>query len=61
MSEAAINQTYNLEGLRKITVLEVARESEKRRGTCKDQLRARTSGDFGGKDISAAKAQRDLG
>ncbi len=62
LSEKAIGQTYNLEGRRKVTVLEVAEGIRKSLG---DQVRIEfvpeRAGDFGGKEISAEKAERELG
>jgi len=62
MSNKAINQTYNLEGPRKITVLEVA---EGIRANIGDRVRIEfvpeRPGDFGGKEVSAEKARRELG
>ena len=62
MSKDAINQTYNLEGPRKITVLEVA---EGIRSILGDQVKIQfvpeRPGDFGGKEVSAAKARNELG
>jgi UDP-glucose 4-epimerase len=62
MKEVACNQTYNLEGLRKVTVLEVAEGIRKNVGDhVKIQFVPERPGDFGGKEISAEKAQRELG
>ena len=62
MSEKAINQTYNIEGLRKVTVLEVAEGIRANIGEHVNiQFVPERPGDFGGKEVSAAKAQRDLG
>ena len=62
MSPKAVNQTYNLEGLRKVTVLEVAEGIRRNIGEhVKIQFVPERPGDFGGKEVSAAKAQRDLG
>lgn len=62
MSEKAVNQTYNLEGLRKVTVLEVAEGIRRSIGEhVKIQFVPERPGDFGGKEVSAAKAQKDLG
>jgi UDP-glucose 4-epimerase len=62
MSDVAKNQTYNLEGARKVTVLEVA---ESIRSLLGEQVRIEFMpervGDFGGKDVSAEKAVRELG
>ena len=61
MAEGAAGQTYNLEGSRKVTVLEVA---EGIRELVGDQVRIEFGperpGDFGGKDVSGAKAEREL-
>ncbi|MBW2274090.1 MAG: NAD-dependent epimerase/dehydratase family protein [Deltaproteobacteria bacterium] len=62
MSELAENETYNLEGARKVTVLEVA---ENIRALVGDHVRIEftpeRAGDFAGKEISADKAIRELG
>jgi len=62
MADAAANQTYNLEGRRKITVLEVAEGIRRLVG---EQVRIEHGperpGDFGGKDVSFDKAERELG
>ncbi len=61
MNDSAVNQTYNLEGARKITVLEVAQGI---RNLIGDQVRIEfvpeRAGDFGGKEVSAEKAEREL-
>lgn len=62
MSERAINQTYNLEGLQKITVLEVAEGIKKILGDrVKIEFVPERPGDFGGKEVSAEKAKMELG
>ncbi len=62
MSEAAANQTYNLEGQRMVTVLEVAEGIKKLLGEqVKLEFVPARPGDFGGKEVTAAKAHRDLG
>ncbi|HVT57338.1 MAG TPA: NAD-dependent epimerase/dehydratase family protein [Thermoanaerobaculia bacterium] len=62
MQEAAVNQTYNLEGTHKVTVLEVA---EGIRGAIGERVRIEFGperpGDFGGKEVSGDKALRELG
>lgn len=62
MGETAINQTYNIEGPRPVTVLEVA-EGIRRLlgGDVQIAFVADRPGDFRGKQISAAKAARELG
>jgi UDP-glucose 4-epimerase len=62
MNESAANHTYNLEGTRKVTVLEVAEGIRKVLG---DQVKIdfvpARPGDFGGKEVSATKAREELG
>jgi nucleoside-diphosphate-sugar epimerase len=62
MKEIATNQTYNFEGPRKITVLEVA---EGIRTAIGDHVRIEfvpeRPGDFGGKEVVAEKARQELG
>jgi UDP-glucose 4-epimerase len=62
MKEIAENQTYNLEGSRKITVLEVAKEI---RAIIGDHVRIESvperPGDFRGKEVAAEKAWQELG
>jgi len=62
MSDQAKNQTYNLEGPRKVTVLEVA---ERIRDLVGEHVRIEfvpeRAGDFGGKDVSMHKVERELG
>lgn len=61
MSEIAVNQTYNLEGSRKITVLEVAQGIRANIGDhVKIEFVPERPGDFGGKEVSAEKARREL-
>jgi UDP-glucose 4-epimerase len=62
MKDEAAGQTYNLEGHRKVTVLEVA-EGIKRilGGGVKIEFVPERPGDFGGKDVSGDKACRELG
>ena len=62
MGDAAANQTYNLEGRRKVTVLEVAEGLKKLVGDqVKIEFTPERPGDFGGKEVSAEKARRELG
>jgi UDP-glucose 4-epimerase len=62
MQEQAANQTYNLEGVQKVTVLEVA---ERIRGLVGEHVRIESTparpGDFQGREVSAAKAAAELG
>lgn len=62
MKEEAANQTYNLEGSRKVTVLEVAEGIKAALGDkVKIEFVPDRPGDFGGKEVTAAKAMRELG
>src|SRR2546426_12251145 len=62
MKESAANQTYNLEGPRKVTVLEVAEGIRKAIGDhVKIEFVPARPGDFGGKEVSAGKAKREHG
>src|SRR3989454_1452959 len=62
MKDSAANQTYNLEGPRKVTVLEVAEGIRKAIGDhVKIEFVPARPGDFGGKEVSAGKGQRGLG
>jgi UDP-glucose 4-epimerase len=62
MKDDAVNQTYNLEGPRKVTVLEVAEGIKK---TIGDQVTIefvpQRPGDFEGKQVTATKARTELG
>jgi UDP-glucose 4-epimerase len=62
MKEIGTNQTYNFEGPRKVTVLEVA---EGIRAAIGDHVRIEfvpeRPGDFGGKEVAAEKARQELG
>ncbi len=62
MSEKAANQTYNLEGRQKVTVLDVAEGIRRNLGDhVKLEFVPERPGDFGGKEISACKAEKELG
>ena len=62
MSAEAANRTYNLEGTRKVTVLEVAEGIRRNVGEhVRIEFVPARPGDFGGKEVSAAKAMRELG
>lgn len=61
MGDEAANQTYNLEGRRQVTILEVAEGIKKLVGDhAKIEFVPERPGDFGGKVISAEKAKREL-
>jgi UDP-glucose 4-epimerase len=62
MKEVAENQTYNFEGSRKITVLEVANRIREVIGDhVKIEFVPERPGDFGGKEVMAEKALQELG
>jgi UDP-glucose 4-epimerase len=61
MKEVAANRTYNLEGTQRVTVLQVAEGIRKHVGEqVKIQFVPERPGDFGGKEISAARAEAEL-
>lgn len=61
LKEVAKNQTYNLEGMRPITVKEVAETVKKLVGDVEIEYKEGRPGDFVGKIVSAEKAKRELG
>ena len=62
MDDKAINQTYNLEGISKVTVREVAETiNQLLGGAVKIEYTPARPGDYGGKEVSAEKAKRELG
>lgn len=62
MKDQGENQTYNLEGPQKVTVLEVAEGIRSVIGEhVKIEFVPERPGDFGGKEVSAKKAWRELG
>ena len=62
MSDVAANKTYNLEGTRKVTVLEVAEGIRRILGNgVRIELGPERAGDFAGKEVSGEKARRELG
>jgi len=61
MKDKAVNQTYNLEGTRKVTVLEVAEGIKKLLGDdVKLEFVPARPGDFDGKEVTATKARQEL-
>lgn len=62
MDDKAVNQTYNLEGIRKITVREIAETINRLLGgSVKIEYTPARPGDYAGKEASADKARRELG
>lgn len=60
MDARAINQTYNLEGLHKITVKDVAGAIDRLMGGVKIEYVPARAGDYRGKEVSAEKAKAEL-
>lgn len=61
MGERSANETYNLEGVRPVTVLEVAEGIRRLVGDhVKIEFTPERPGDFGGKEVIGEKAKRDL-
>jgi UDP-glucose 4-epimerase len=61
LQEVAINQTYNLEGSRAITVKEIADTVQKLVGQVGIEYKEARPGDYSGAIVSTAKAKRELG
>lgn len=62
LDPVAENQTYNLEGMRRITIREVAETiSQLLGGSAKIEYLPARPGDYAGKEVSAEKARRELG
>ena len=61
LKDVAKNKTYNLEGMRPITVKEVAETVKKLIGDVEIEYKEERPGDFEGKKVSAEKAKRELG
>jgi len=61
LGDAAINQTYNLEGKRAITVKEVAETVRELIGNVAIEYKEARPGDFPGKAATYEKAKRELG
>ena len=61
LKDIAKNKMYNLEGLRPITVKEVAETVKKLIGDVEIEYKEERPGDFEGKKVSAEKAKKELG
>ena len=61
LKDIAKNQAYNLEGLRPITVKDVAETVKKLIGDVEIEYKEERPGDFEGKKVSAEKAKIELG
>ncbi len=60
LSDKAINQTYNLEGLRPITIKEIAETIKKLLGDITIEYKDARPGDYDGARVLAAKAKNEL-
>ena len=60
LKDVAINQTYNLEGRRPVTVKEIAETVQKLVGGVKIEYEEARTADFQGKTVSSEKAKREL-
>ena len=61
LKERAINQTYNLEGARPITIKEVAETVKRLVGNITIEYKEQRQGDYQGKIVSGSKVKRELG
>ncbi|MFA5771247.1 MAG: NAD-dependent epimerase/dehydratase family protein [Thermoplasmata archaeon] len=61
LKDAAKNRTYNLEGMRGVTVKEVAETVKKLLGNVKIEYKEARPGDYGGKNVSGKRAEKELG
>jgi UDP-glucose 4-epimerase len=62
LDETARNQTYNLDGREKITILRIAQTVLRLTGAdSRIEFVPARSGDYGGKDVSSEKARAELG
>ena len=61
LKEVAKNQTYNLEGLRPVSIREIAETVRKLVGDIKIEYKEARPGDYKRKIVSANKAKKKLG
>ena len=61
IDDKSVNETYNREGIRKFTVLEVAETINRLLGGSEDRVHAARPGDYSSKEVSAGKAKPDPG
>ena len=61
LGEVAVNQTYNLDGSEKVTILRIA-ETVLRLTRCRSEIEfiPARAGDYAGRDVSSQKARRQL-
>lgn len=61
LQPAAVNQTYNLEGIRPVTIKEIAETVKKLVGDVAIEYREARPGDYSGAIVSSEKAKQELG
>lgn len=61
LQPVAANQTYNLEGIRPVTIKEVAETIKRLMGNVAIEYKETRPGDYSGAIVSAEKAKRELG
>ena len=61
LQEKAVNQTYNLEGMRPITIKEVAETTQKLVDNVEIIYKDARAGDYSGKVVSGDKVRKELG
>jgi len=61
LKEAAVNQTYNLEGTETVSIKEIAETVKRLIGNVAIEYKDARPGDYGGKIVSAEKAKKELG
>jgi UDP-glucose 4-epimerase len=61
LKKVAINQTYNLEGIRPITIKEIAETVRSLVGKVTIEHKEARPGDYSGATVSAEKAKKELG
>lgn len=61
LQEKAVNQTYNLEGMRPVTIKEVAETTQKLVDNVEIIYKEARAGDYSGKVVSGDKARKELG
>lgn len=61
LKETAVNQTYNLEGIRPVTIKEIAETVRKLAGDVAIEYKEARPGDYRGAIVSSTKAKKELG
>ena len=61
LKSIASNKTYNLDGIEKITIKQIAETIQKIIGNVKIEYVPARTGDFSGKEVSSKRAEDELG